>query len=107
MPTVYSVILNYFGKDGIADWVVDKECLARPELVASNYYIRKGEEVYNKTKVFRKLLMLTLCSESLDSLIDAVEYVNSKVEILDSEQRDLVYERITRSELLCYKCQIL
>lgn len=107
LPTVYSVILNYFGKDGIADWVVDKACLARPELVASNYYIRKGEEVYNKTKVFRKLLMLTLCSESLDSLIDAVEYVNSKVEILDSEQRDLVYERITRSELLCYKCQFL
>lgn len=100
LPIVYSVILNYFGKDGIADRVVDKSCLSKPELVAANYFIRKGEENNNKTKVFSKILMLTLCSDSLENLIDAVEGIDSNVEVMDCEHRDMVYERVTRLELL-------
>lgn len=99
LPKMYSVILNFFGKDGVADEVIRVEDLNIPELVNVNYFIRSGEENVNKTRVFCKILMLTFCSPDLQYLLSAVDVANSNVFIKDINHCDMIYERVTLEEL--------
>lgn len=99
LPTKYSVILNYFGLDGIAKDVVSKTEIQSEELVSANYYIRPGEGNYNETKVFHKILMLTFCSSDLRRLLKTVNTINRQVYIMDNDGNDMIYELVTPSEL--------
>lgn len=101
-PPIYSVILNFLGKDGVAQIVTRAEDLDISELTNVNYYIRPGERNVNKSRVFCKLLMLTLCSCNSEKLLYAVNKVNSKVFILDNNQQDMIYERTSSEELYPY-----
>jgi biotin carboxylase len=99
LPKMYSVILNYFGKDGVANKVTRVEELKIPELVNVNYFIRPGEKNVNKTRVLSKILMLTFCSPDLQRLLSAVDNANLNVFVEDINHCDMIYERVTNDEL--------
>ncbi len=102
LPKMYSVILNYFGKDGVANEVTRVENLNISELTNINYFIRSGEKNVNKTRVLSKILMLTFCSPDLQRLLSAVDNANSNVFVKDINHCDMIYERVTYDELCSF-----
>lgn len=101
-PPLYSVILNFFGKDGIAQTMTKVEDLDIPELTNINYYIRSGERNVNNSRILCKILMLTFCSRNSKRLLSAIDKTNSKVFIRDTNMHDMIYERTSLEELFPY-----
>lgn len=90
-----SVILNYFGVNGHVEKINKPENLITDTYkVIADYYIKEGDYIDNKTNVFKKIAMYTIFSDNGIALEDTIRYINSNVQILDSNGVDLIYERV-------------
>jgi len=99
----YSVILNMFclsGKVGQIHKDIIHNC---KEVFAYNEYVKVGEFVNNKTTVFVKGAMITLCSHNIVSLMNAVNMINQDYDILDVEGNSLIYEKTNNLEFIKYE----
>lgn len=97
---VHSVILNFFGRDGIVGSIggVDKIQLM-PEVVDFLCLAIPNELIHNETRVFKKIGMCTICVNDGFRLREVVKYVNESLSILDKDGNDMIYERLTEEEL--------
>lgn len=92
---IRSVILNFFALDGTISEIITPDL--GKELQGSiipAFYVRTGDTVRNETNIFKKASMYTICSHSTDFINETVRKINSGLKILDSDGRDLIYEKV-------------
>lgn len=95
-----AVILNYFGVNGRIEKINKPDNLVTDaSKVIADYYIKEGDCIDNKTNVFKKAAMYTIFSDDGIALEDTIRYINSNVQILDSNGIDLIYERVNEKGL--------
>ena len=99
-----SLILNFYGKDGIVGRIGgEEEVKALPEVVDFLVYLTEGETIHNETKVLRKIGMCTICSDDMNVVKDTVRKVNQLFLVTDKDGKDLIYERMSAEELEDYE----
>ena len=97
---VNSVILNYFGRDGVVGSIEGvSEINAMPEVVDFLCFVAPDEVIRNETRVFKKIAMCTICADDCDRLREVVRRVNGLLSIMDKDGKDMIYERLTEEEL--------
>lgn len=95
-----SVILNYFGVNGIVKHIEKPQefKLDNAEII-ENFYIKEGDCIDNNTNVFKKIAMYTIFSDNDTALEGAIGYINSNLHIFDYNETDLIYERVNEKSL--------
>ena len=94
-----SIILNYFGIDGIVKKIQPPDNPNNEsQKVIANFYIKEGDSIHNETNVFKKIAMYTILSND-NKLEDIIRYINSNLHIIDNKGQDLIYERIDEKSL--------
>ena len=91
---LFSIILNYFGVDGIVKKIqTPSNSSNESQKVIENIYIKEGE-----TNVFKKIAMYTILSND-NMLEDIIKYINSNLHIIDNKGQELIYERVDEKSL--------
>ena len=97
----YFIVLNFFGKDGEVDRIEGVEEIQRIESVCHFLcYVQKGEQIRNKTRIFKKIAMCSICCNSKSELVSVVEYVNRAFSVKDKVGNEMIYEKLSNDELL-------
>lgn len=95
----YSMILNFFAKDGTVADITDVDAINEiPEVVDFLIYGKVGQTVANSTKVLKKFAMCTICTTDKNRLASVVSEVNALFSIKDMEGREMIYERVAEEE---------
>lgn len=96
----YSVILNMFAENGIVK-DIHNDCSVKEmnEVIGFVIYAQSGDEIHNTTQVLKKIAMCTLYSKNKEKLLDAVDTVNTIFSIENECGNEMIYERVSRSEL--------
>lgn len=98
-----SMVLNFFGRDGVIKHIDGVEKIhSLPDVKDFLVYAQEGETISNNTKVFRKIAMCTICSESKEKMLDVVDFVNRTFGVKGENGENLVYETASRAELIDY-----
>lgn len=94
-----SIILNYFGIDGIVKKIqTPSNSSNESQKVIGNIYIKEGDSIHNETNVFKKIAMYTILSND-NMLEDIIRYINSNLHIIDNKGQELIYERVDEKSL--------
>jgi len=94
-----SIILNYFGIDGIVKKIqTPSNSSNESQKVIDNIYIKEGDSIHNETNVFKKIAMYTILSND-NMLEDIIRYINSNLHIIDNKGQELIYERVDEKSL--------
>ena len=94
-----SIILNYFGVDGIVKKIqTPSNSSNESQKVIENIYIKEGDSIHNETNVFKKIAMYTILSND-NMLEDIIKYINSNLHIIDNKGQELIYERVDEKSL--------
>ena len=97
---VKSLILNFYGRDGVVNNIRGvEEVQALPGVVDFLVYLTEGEIIHNETKVLKKIGMCTICAEDMGSVKETARKVNQLFAVKDKDGNDLIYERMTEVEL--------
>lgn len=97
----YSMILNFFAKDGTVAEITGVDAIyVMPEVVDFLIYGKEGQTVANSTKVLKKFAMCTICTTDKNRLADVVDRVNALFSVKDTEGREMIYERVKQEEWL-------
>lgn len=99
----YSVILNIFVKDGEVKCIQDDILNIIPEVIAYNLYVQEGDSIHNNSNVLKKAAMITLISLQKDKVNEAVDMINKHYNILTFDNKSLIYEMCSSSEIINYK----
>lgn len=94
----YSVILNFFGKDGYIEDISLPNSVECKSLIATNLYVKRGDKIHNTTNVLNKVAMFTFYSSSQNQLIEDIDYVNTHF-CLKNATADLIYEKVDPQSL--------
>ena len=90
-----SVILNFFGKDGLVKEILTPDFAETPDLIViPNIYVAKNNIIKNDTSVFKKIAMYTIISKDELKIKNAIAKINSELSVLDANNHDLIYERL-------------
>ncbi len=99
----FCVVLNFFVTDGEVSEIIGIEDLSRcKEIKALNVYLEKGMQIHNCTDVFKKGAMVTIVCDSREELINTIKMTNDMFDILDTNRKSLIYERVNDLELSNY-----
>ena len=97
---VSSLILNFYGKDGMVDSIKGvEEVQDLPGVVDFLVYLTEGEKIHNETKVLKKIGMCTICADDMDSVKKIARKVNQLFSVTDRNGNDLINERTGEGEL--------
>ena len=95
----YSMILNFFAKDGVVAAIENEDAVRSiPEVVDFLIYGQEGQTIVNDTKVLKKFAMCTICATDKYRLAEVVDKVNALFSVKDAEGREMIYERVSREE---------
>lgn len=93
--TTHSLILNFFIYNGSV------QTICKPALkdldglqVIADFYLKEGDTIEKSTNVFYKAAMYSLFSENQETMISALQTINSGLHIYNNSNDDLVYERV-------------
>lgn len=101
------IVLNYFGLDGKIAEIVGLDYISKTYgIYAIQQYVSEQDEVCNSTKIFRKVTMITIITDSLEKLLDTVAIANDNFDIKDVEGNSLIYEKVKQNELLEYYSEL-
>lgn len=101
---IYSLVLNFFGKDGKVGSIEGVEKIqSLPSVIHFLLYVKKGELIFNETKVLKKIAMCTICCQSLKELELVVSFVNSSFSVKGSHGEELIYEKLSVEEIEYYE----
>ena len=99
---VKSLILNFYGRDGVVNNIRGvEEVQALPGVVDFLVYLTEGEIIHNETKVLKKIGMCTICAEDMGSVKETARKVNQLFAVKDKDGRDLIYDRMDDEEVGC------
>ena len=97
---VSSLILNFYGKDGMVDSIKGvEEVQDLPGVVDFLVYLTEGEKIHNETKLLKKIGMCTICADDMDSVKKIARKVNQLFSVTDRNGNDLINERTGEGEL--------
>lgn len=95
-----SIILNYFGINGIVKSILRPPKNSIDEIeVIEDFYIKEGDCIDNNTNVFKKIAMYTILSDDSIKLKEAIKYINTNLQILNDDGEDLIYEKVDEKSL--------
>lgn len=95
-----SVILNYFGINGIVKNIEKPQISGIDEAeIIEDFYIKEGDCIENKTSVFKKIAMYTILSDDCLVIKDAINHINSNIRIQNNDGVDLIYEKVDENSL--------
>ena len=96
-------VLNYFVVDGRVGNIAGLEALQRNhDVYSTNVYVKVDDEIKNSTNVFKKGAMVTVIADTHERLIDTITEVNNCFDIISDDDKSLIYERVTKKELMEY-----
>lgn len=99
----YSAVLNFFVVDGK---VVKINGLDKLKMISSVYstslYLKENDVISNTTNIFKKGAMVTIFSDSKENLISTIMDVNNYFDIIGENGMSLIYERVTKEEIMDY-----
>lgn len=102
-----SIVLNYFGLDGKIAEIVGLDYISKISgIYAIQQYVNEQDEVCNSTNVFRKVMMITIVTDSFDKLLDIVATVNDNFDMKDTDGKSLIYEKVKQNELLEFYSEV-
>lgn len=104
-----SVILNYFGINGIVKSIEKPKKLDfdKTEII-ENFYIQESDCIDNNTNVFKKIAMYTILSDDSMVIKDTINYINTNLQILHNDGVDLIYEKVDEKSLgLSYDIDVI
>lgn len=90
----HSVILNYFIKSGKVDKLLIPLVGDIPSAIASNIYVKENDIINNDTSIYKKAVMFTLMSTSIDDIYRDIDKINEQIIIHDNDKGDLIYEKL-------------
>lgn len=101
---IHSIILNFYGKDGLVNSIEGVEKIqSLPSVVHFLPYVQRGEKIKNTTKVLKKIAMCTICCQNTKELVSVVNYVNNVFSVKDCNGEELIYEKLNTEELGNYE----
>ena len=102
-----ALVLNYFGLDGKIAEIVGLDYISKISgIYAIQQYVNEQDEVCNSTNVFRKVMMITIVTDSFDKLLDIVATVNDNFDMKDTDGKSLIYEKVKQNELLEFYSEV-
>lgn len=96
-----SIVINYFGKDGVIEKIEGQNEIKRlKEVLSFMLFYKPGDKIYNNTSVLQKIAMCTIYSEDVIQLKKIVKLINSNFKVSDKDNKDLIYERVDVDSLI-------
>lgn len=98
--TLYSIILNFFAKDGTIKKIYNIDAIsAIPDVIDFLVYGQEGEEIHNKESLLKKIAMCTICATDWGEIKDVVDQVNQLFSVISTDCKEMIYERVEHEEL--------
>ena len=85
--------MNFFGKSG-NNISIDYSGLEKDSnIISINPYVKNGDNINNKTRNFKKAIMITLASNNLEAMFKSIDFINANLRLVDENGNDLIYEK--------------